>query len=249
MTHVRTFAIVFAACAALTVARASAQTASTPPAALRVPPEAKGQPSPQGFSVVLVLGDNQMATTAENVPAAARKALVDIKDFLPYKGYRLLDAQWILGSQRSTSRLRGPEDQEYQLTLRSTQIAGGRIQVTFQLQEPGTTVVAVRDNDEAAIRQAEAEMRARLEQKEREAAALKERLGEKHLAAQNAAADVAAIKMRLSGFENASTLRGRAVIETSFAMDIGETVVVGTSRMRGGDKALIALLTAVPKGR
>ena len=39
------------------------------------------------------------------------------------------------------------------------------------------------------------------------------------------------------------------VIETSFAMDIGETVVVGTSRMRGGDKALIALLTAVPKGK
>jgi len=31
-------------------------------------------------------------------------------------------------------------------------------------------------------------------------------------------------------------------------MDVGETVVVGTSRTRGGDKALIALLTAVPKG-
>jgi hypothetical protein len=31
-------------------------------------------------------------------------------------------------------------------------------------------------------------------------------------------------------------------------MDVGETVVVGTSRVRGGDKALIALLTAVPKG-
>jgi hypothetical protein len=30
-------------------------------------------------------------------------------------------------------------------------------------------------------------------------------------------------------------------------MDIGETVVVGTSRAKGGDKALIALLTAVAK--
>jgi hypothetical protein len=38
------------------------------------------------------------------------------------------------------------------------------------------------------------------------------------------------------------------VIDTTFSMDIGETVVVGTSRMRGGDKALIALLTAVPRG-
>ncbi len=37
--------------------------------------------------------------------------------------------------------------------------------------------------------------------------------------------------------------RRRAAIVLS-----GETVVVGTSRIRGGDKALIALLTAVPKG-
>ena len=36
---------------------------------------------------------------------------------------------------------------------------------------------------------------------------------------------------------------GRSIFDTSFAMDIGETVVVGTSRL-GGDKALIALLTA-----
>ncbi len=41
---------------------------------------------------------------------------------------------------------------------------------------------------------------------------------------------------------------GRSVIDTNFSMEIGETVVVGTSRIRGGDKALIALLTAVPKG-
>jgi hypothetical protein len=32
-------------------------------------------------------------------------------------------------------------------------------------------------------------------------------------------------------------------------MEIGETVVVGTSRLRGGDKALIALLTAVPRSK
>jgi hypothetical protein len=40
-----------------------------------------------------------------------------------------------------------------------------------------------------------------------------------------------------------------AVIDTSFTMDVGETVVVGTSRVAGGDKALIALLTAVPQNR
>jgi hypothetical protein len=39
----------------------------------------------------------------------------------------------------------------------------------------------------------------------------------------------------------------RPVINTSFSMDVGETVVVGTSRLSGNSKALIALLTAVPQ--
>jgi hypothetical protein len=36
------------------------------------------------------------------------------------------------------------------------------------------------------------------------------------------------------------------IIDTTFTMDVGETVVVGTSRLKGGSRALIALLTAVP---
>ena len=42
----------------------------------------------------------------------------------------------------------------------------------------------------------------------------------------------------------AARVGGRSIIDTSFMMDVGETVVVGTSRV-AGDKALIALLTAV----
>jgi len=42
---------------------------------------------------------------------------------------------------------------------------------------------------------------------------------------------------------------GRRIIDTSFSMDVGETVVVGTSRLGGGDKAIIALLTAVARAR
>ena len=41
----------------------------------------------------------------------------------------------------------------------------------------------------------------------------------------------------------------RKLIDTSFNMDIGETVVVGTSRLGGGDRAIIALLTAVARAR
>jgi hypothetical protein len=36
------------------------------------------------------------------------------------------------------------------------------------------------------------------------------------------------------------------IIQTSFAMDIGETVVVGTSSITGSEEALVAILTAVP---
>jgi len=42
---------------------------------------------------------------------------------------------------------------------------------------------------------------------------------------------------------------GRRIIDTTFSMDVGETVVVGTSRLGGGDRAIIALLTAVARGR
>ena len=41
---------------------------------------------------------------------------------------------------------------------------------------------------------------------------------------------------------------GRLLLNTTFHMTIGESVVVGTSRLSGA-KALILLLTAVPKGQ
>jgi hypothetical protein len=43
-----------------------------------------------------------------------------------------------------------------------------------------------------------------------------------------------------------SSKSGRNIINSSFTMDVGETVVVGTSRL-GGDKALIALVTAAKR--
>lgn len=45
---------------------------------------------------------------------------------------------------------------------------------------------------------------------------------------------------------NGGARDSRRVIDTSFGLKLGETVVVGTSRLDGGDEALIVLLTAVP---
>ena len=66
----------------------------------------------RGFSVVLVEGDLRGANATEGLPAAATKALADVKDFLPYKGYRLLDTQWTLGHGKQAIRLRASVDQE-----------------------------------------------------------------------------------------------------------------------------------------
>ena len=36
------------------------------------------------------------------------------------------------------------------------------------------------------------------------------------------------------------------ILSSSFAVDVGETIVVGTSKLNGGDQALLVLLTVVP---
>jgi hypothetical protein len=42
--------------------------------------------------------------------------------------------------------------------------------------------------------------------------------------------------------------RAKKLIDSQFEMEIGETVVVGTSRIGGGDKGLVVLLTSVAAG-
>lgn len=226
-----------------------------PPARTPPPPaaEIKGQPQSQGFSVVLVLGDLTGSASADaNVPPAARKALNDMKDFLPYKGYRLLDAEWVLGS-RSTTRLRGPEGQDYELILEGLP-HNGKLRVSFRLRDSAADAPG-----DMAMSTARAGERASLEQRvkelEREIAAIHERGADRTPEATVRIAQLTELKRRLESDVPTTmvwTPRGRSVIDTSFDMDVAETVVVGTSRLKDtskdGGRALIALLTAVPRG-
>lgn len=225
------------------------RTERTPP-----PAEMKGQALVQGFSVVLVLGDLN-GGAAGDVPPAARKALNDMKDFLPYKGYRLLDAEWILGSRGATTRLRGADGQDYELRLTGASVAGGRLHVSFQLLDSVSDTAS-----DVLMQQARVSEHAALEQRLREAMAelqvaqaRRTEKGNSEVAAQEAR--VADLKRRLESAGSdamATVIRGsRRVIDTSFDMEVGETVVVGTSRLKDGKesgRALIALLTAVPRG-
>lgn len=289
------FAIAVAAlCLALSPASVLAQQASSPkPAAAAKPPTPGGQAAPssrrpgaapQGFSVILVLGDIQGGTTADDVPPAARKALNDMREFLPFKSFRLLDAAWVMccGGQwesdrrgsversRATQVLRGPEDQEYNLMLTSARDAG-RVSVQFTLTSAAAPVNIVTATEVRTMQRKIADLKDRrgvlegtiaetrkkveigaaagselpkleadLRSMEREIEDLSLRVVES-----NAAANT----MTARGVSRSSQERPRMVtpiIDTSFTMDVGETVVVGTSRQKGGSKALIALLTAVP---
>jgi len=233
----------------------SAVASAQPPVKV-APPDSGERVRPQGFSVVLVLGDSKSGAPGDdNLPPAARKALADMKDFLPYKSYRLLDVQWILGSDRATTRLRGVDEQEYQLTLRSSPYRSpSSLSVMFQLQEgSGADTAITYYNDDSQRRAQIAAMQDRRRQLELEAAAMREKTGGDDQRALNENrralnSQLAEIKRQIEQAESGVPMaRGRSVIDTSFTMEIGETVVVGTSRIRGGDKALIALLTAVPK--
>jgi hypothetical protein len=204
----------------------------------------------QGFSVVLVQGDMSAGTgIQDSIPPAAKKALADMKEFLPYKGYRLLDVQWTLccgaeESEPSQSRLRGPDGRDFALAL-STRNTGSRLSVNFVLRDLAPAGVGVAGEGSAAlelhISRAAAEKRLAAGSggpvdQNRDLALLQSRLDDARL-------KFAEARERRSPFHNRI-----ALIDTMFTMDVGETVVVGTSRLAGGENALIALLTAVSKG-
>ena len=155
----------------------------------------------RGFSVILALGDLQGGTPARDLPPAASKALADMSQFLPYKSYELLDARWILGLPRSTALVRGPENREFELELRTSPRPDNEVQIDFYLRDPSRVFPFAPGR------------------------------GLRAGAANNT---VRVVK------------RPGRIIDTTFNMDVGETVVVGTSRLQG-EKALIVLLTAVGK--
>ena len=251
------------------------QPADTPPPSASMFAHSRRAAMPQGFSVILVLGDIQGASTPDDVPPAARKALVDMRDFLPFKSYRLLDAAWMMCcGQQSTSGwsasqsmvLRGPDESEYELKLSTSRAENARVFVRFSLLGGGTA-------SEASVEAVD-----RLRATTRKIADLKDQasLVEKQIQEAKRKADVGVapasevpkleVELRRMNREiedltaraaeskaTRSSARGPAeprakneIIDTTFTMDVGETVVVGTSRQKGGAKALIALLTAVP---
>jgi hypothetical protein len=272
------------ACVVLATTAAHARQAAEPSPLKKL---TNPEPTPRrGFNVVLLLGDMQDAGGQDSIPVAARKALSDMKDFLPYKGYRLLDTQWVLASNSgpAITRLRGIDDQEYELELRGSPTMqpgpGGinqtGISVRFFLREAsdgptapagdGSSRTALHPKELAKADSTTLEISREIFQLERERDDLQLRVSKGREQVNVGTADpgevkrlevqLTAVTRRISELKqslstSSSKAAGRAVIDTSFRMDDGETVVVGTSKVKGGGRALIALLTATtdrPKG-
>lgn len=94
------------------VAAPAPRPSDTP--APRAPSEADEQS--QLFSVALVLADNSAATAAK-LPPALDKAIGDVRDFLPYKSFRLLDSGLTRTRREGSLFLRGDNGREFRVQM------------------------------------------------------------------------------------------------------------------------------------
>src|SRR5688500_14881238 len=64
-----------------------------------MPATAQQAASPlQGFSIVLVQGDMAAGDGRSELPEAAARAVGDMKGFLPFRSYHLVDSAWVLAN-------------------------------------------------------------------------------------------------------------------------------------------------------
>ena len=236
---------------------------------------------------MLVLGDIQGAAMADDVPPAARKALVDMREFLPFKSFKLLDAAWVMccgqqGSNAPTDRrpaaqtgwnastqtlsqvLRGPEEQEYELKLMTSRAEGGQVFVRFSLFGGGTSREAGAEAlSAAAVSRTTARRIADLKDRRSLLLSQIQDLKKKVELGTVPPTDIPKLEVELRQIDreiddlNARMAEGpaarsaaragvepaprSAIIDTSFTMNVGETVVVGhvaaQGRQPGADRA------------
>jgi len=157
-------------------------------------------------------GDSDLS----DLPANTRQAIEDIRDFLPFKSYRILDSSLVralVPEDRARSRpartfINGPDDTQLQVTIHMTaEKSGTEVYVReFQVnRSPRDRFFAVTP--------------------------------EQHHQTDPEKPVVA---------PRADLLDMGPLISTSFTAKVGQTVVVGSSRLNGGDQAVIVLFTALP---
>jgi hypothetical protein len=244
----------------------------------------------RGFSVVLVVGSMQGSGASENVPEAARKALLDMKDFLPYKRYQLLDAAWMLCCGNPISgRVRGPDARDFLYSIDTLGVTDAKLNLRFSMRELQDALTPARGGQQMSdVARLEQQRQLYEAVKERDDADIQYRSAKKKFdvgALGNVELETAASHLKHAeervqelqrfggtGFGTttaatggargaggggaasaaagargaSSSARNLGIMDSTFSIALGETVVIGTSRLNG-DQALIAILTAAPK--
>lgn len=203
MRHIFTTAVVlFALGPGIAPTPVAAQAPPAPqPERVRVSARVAEAAASQLFHVTLVAASRQNGDSGQgDLPKAVAQALDDIQDFLPYKGYRVVDSALVRASRELHARLTGPQGSRYQADA---------------------TFSATGSGDSFLVERFELRRTPRIE-------------------------DVAREMGQESGHPAVAPMAPQPNLTASFRIDRGETVVVGSSRLDGGDEALIVLLTAVP---
>ena len=141
----------------------------------------------------------------EDMPANTRQAVEDVRQFLPFKSYRLLDTALVRADRGARTTLTGPDDREFR--------------AAFSFNNEPVVAQRMEKKEKLLVRQFE--------------------LVEKIAVAPQLLTDTGDSKPP-------AAVSSKQVLSSSFAAEIGQTVVVGTSRLNGGDEALIVLFTALP---
>ena len=150
------------------------------------------------FQVVLLIGDKSGSSSVEGVSANVVKALDDIREFLPYKSYRVLDTALLRSAGHVDGLMAGPDGQDYRVEMRIRPGPGNRLSVQgFALIDMGSPLPPRKQGSSEKI-------------------------------------------------PPLAPRAARTLINSSFSLDVGETIVVGSSKLNGSGQALLALLTVIP---
>jgi hypothetical protein len=166
------------------------------------------RPYTQRFQIVLLGASIKPNGSPTDLPAGAQKALQDLRDFLPYKSYKMLGTAWFQATQGDMvqGQLAGSEDQTYEYR--------------FRFHKAG-----IDEQKELFVDFFNLEKAARTPRP-----------------APAAAQEGEEVQPGLAP----PAPRVQRVISTSFGLGVGETVVVGTSKVEGTGDALVVLLSAIP---
>jgi hypothetical protein len=151
-------------------------------------------PRNQNLQILLLsAGMKPGAAAGPEIPENAQKALADLKKFLPFKSYQLVDAAWLSATegQVARGRLAGSGGAAYEVKL--------RFRTAGNAEAPSLFV----DHFELA-------------------------------------------QEMVVQMKEGPHYGSRDLIQTTFSLKEGETIVVGSSKADGADGALVVLLTAVP---